>query len=301
MTDGVRVFVLGAAGMLGHKLCQELSPRLDVFGSIHGSSRHTPWLRNLLPDGRLYENIDAFDLGRIEEILDDCSPHAVINAIGIVKQRDEAKEAVPAIRVNALFPHLLADICSSLQIRLIHISTDCVFSGAKGSYTESDLPDPVDLYGRTKLLGELTYPGCLTLRTSIIGWELSGRSSLLEWFASQRGRHIKGYQQAIYSGFSSTVVAGLIGDIVETRPDLSGLYQVASKPISKYDLLVKLRAALAWDDVQISPDSQFFCDRSLIGLRFEKMTGWTPPVWEEMIAGLAEEWPQYAARRETSA
>jgi dTDP-4-dehydrorhamnose reductase len=168
-----------------------------------------------------------------------------------------------------------------------------VFSGLRGRYTEADVPDPVDLYGRTKLLGELNRPNCLTLRTSIIGWQLNTFSSLLSWFSRQRGQRIKGYQQAIYSGFSTQVLAGLIGDLIETRPDLSGLYQVASEPISKYDLLVALRDKLGWDDIHIEPDDNFYCDRSLVGTRFSIATGWKAPDWNEMLSELAEEWPLY--------
>jgi dTDP-4-dehydrorhamnose reductase len=157
------------------------------------------------------------------------------------------------------------------------------------------VPDPVDLYGRTKLLGELNRPGCLTLRTSIIGWQCNAFSSLLSWFALQRHKHIKGYRKAIYSGFSTAVLAQLIGDILQTRPDLSGVYQVASEPISKFDLLVKLRDILGWSDITIDPDDHFFCDRSLSGIRFTTTTGWRPPTWEAMLQGLAAEWPQYEA------
>jgi dTDP-4-dehydrorhamnose reductase len=156
------------------------------------------------------------------------------------------------------------------------------------------VPDPVDLYGRTKLLGELNRPGCVTLRTSIIGWQLNTFSGLLSWFALQRGKKIKGYHKAIYSGFSTSVLAQLIGDILQTRQDLNGLYQVASEPISKFDLLMRLRDRLGWKDITIDPDDQFFCDRSLSGARFSTTTGWRPPTWEAMLDGLAAEWPRYA-------
>lgn len=287
-----KTLVLGASGMLGHQLCRQLSNRLDLWGTVQ---RHPQdYLRyGLLPDDHLIGNIDAFKIEKVAAVLDRVQPEAVINAIGIVKQRDEARQAIPSIQINALFPHLLAEACIERQIRLIHISTDCVFSGAAGGYTESDIPDPVDLYGRSKLLGELHQPGCLTLRTSIVGWELFGRSSLLEWFAAQRSRTIKGYQRAIFTGFPSSVLANLIGDIVATRSDLSGLYHVASSPISKYDLLLRLRDALGWEDIVINPETQFHCDRSLLATRFERMTGWQPPDWEEMIAVLAQEWLTY--------
>jgi dTDP-4-dehydrorhamnose reductase len=247
----------------------------------------------ILPPERLIGHFDVLDTAKLCEQLETIRPDAVVNCIGIVKQRDEAKQAVPSIQVNALFPHQLADLCVERGIRVVQISTDCVFSGFRGNYSEIDVPDPVDLYGRTKLLGELNRPGCLTLRTSIIGWQLNTFSSLLSWFALQRNKHIKGYRKAIYSGFSTTVLAQLIGDILQTRPDLNGVYQVSSEPISKFDLLVKLRDMLGWSDIAIEPDDQFFCDRSLSSTRFTTTTGWRSPTWEAMLKGLASEWPYY--------
>jgi len=288
----MKVLVFGASGMLGHQLCKVLSSRVETWGTVHDNAQdYTQY--NLFPEERLIGQVDALDLDKVTNVMEDVRPDCVINAIGLVKQRDEARQAIPSIQINALFPHQLAGLCKRMESRLVHISTDCVFSGLRGGYSEADVPDPVDLYGRTKLLGELNFPSCLTLRTSIVGWELCGNSSLLEWFARQRGRSIKGYKKAIFSGFSSIVLANLIGDLVETRLDLQGLYQVASQPISKYELLVSLRDALGWDDIRIDADSQFLCDRSLKGNRFEAATGWQSPTWEEMINQLAEDWPQY--------
>ena len=296
MSEAIRTLVMGAGGMLGHQLCRQLLGRLDLWGTVHGSLEQYQ-VFNFLPRDRLLGDVDALNMEQVERAMDEVQPAVVVNAIGIVKQRDEARQAIPSIQTNSLFPHLLAQLCQSRNIRLVHISTDCVFSGARGCYTEADMPDPVDLYGRSKLLGELNQPGCLTLRTSIVGWELSAHSSLLEWFAAQRGRQIKGYQHAFFSGFSSAVLANLIGDLVETRPDLHGLYHVASYPISKYDLLVQLRDALGWHDIRILPETQFHCDRSLSGSRFESLTGWRPPSWDSMIAGLAQDWPVYEVWR----
>ena len=287
----MRALVIGGNGMLGHQLCRLLPERMDVWATF----RSKPDKFDFFPENRQINDINVQDITRLDDILDTVKPDAVVNAVGIVKQRDEAKQAVPSIQVNALFPHHLADLCTKRNIRVIQISTDCVFSGFRGNYNELDIPDPVDLYGRTKLLGELNRPNCITLRTSIIGWQLNTFSSLLSWFALQRNKHIKGYRKAIYSGFSTTVLTQLIGDILQTRPDLSGLYQVASEPISKYDLLIQFREMLSWDDIVIEPDDQFFCNRSLSGARFNIATGWRPPTWEAMLQELADEWPDYAA------
>lgn len=290
----MKVLILGARGMLGHQLCRILSDRMEVWGTIRENMNGFADEPGFLPFNHCIENVEVQDLSKIREILDTLMPDAVVNGVGITKQRDEAKQAIPSIQINALFPHQLANLCFERNIRLIHLSTDCVFSGLRGNYSEIDIPDPVDLYGRTKLLGEINRPDCLTLRTSIIGWQLNTFSSLLSWFALQRGKRIKGYQKAIYTGFSTSVMAHLIGDILLTRPDLSGLYQVASESISKFSLLLKLRDMLGWNDIVIDADDQFFCDRSLSAKRFHTVTGWQPPTWETMLQGLAAEWPFYA-------
>jgi dTDP-4-dehydrorhamnose reductase len=288
----MKILVLGGSGMLGHQLCRVLSKRQEVWATFH--DRSDAYERyQLLPGNRMIGGVDVGEWPLFSETLKEAKPDVVVNAIGIVKQRDEAKQAVMSIEVNALFPHRLADLCHDIGARLIQISTDCVFSGFRGGYSELDLPDPVDLYGRTKLLGEINRDSCLTLRTSIIGWELRQRAGLLEWFASQRGKTIKGYGKAIYSGVSTAVLAHLIGDIIETRPELAGLYHVASNPISKYDLLVRLKERLGWEETRIEKDEAFHCDRSLVGKRFEMITGWKVPDWEKMIDGLVLEWPIY--------
>ena len=298
----MRILILGANGMLGHKAYHLLKTRFEIFTTFR--SRYDLWISHPafadMDHTHTQDGVNASDLDSMAKVIAEVQPQVVINCIGIVKQRDEAKAAIPSIRVNALFPHQLADLCQAQGARLIHLSTDCVFSGNRGHYTEDDLPDPVDLYGRTKLLGELDPPGCLTLRTSIIGWELKHRAGLLEWFASQRGQTIKGYRNAIYSGVSTVVLARLIGDLLVNNPALSGIYHVASQPIAKYDLLVRLRDALGWYDITIKPDDAFQCDRSLVGARFEAATSWQAPDWDEMIAGLAAEWPTYEGWRSLS-
>jgi dTDP-4-dehydrorhamnose reductase len=289
----MKILILGASGMLGHQMCRILSDRFEVWGAFRGPAAEYERFQ-LVPAQRALGNVDAQNIESVRAALVKSKPDVVVNCIGVVKQRDESKQALLSIQINALFPHQLADLCDDINARVFQISTDCVFSGFRGNYTEIDVPDPVDLYGRTKLLGELYRPNCLTLRTSIIGWQLNTFSSLLSWFALQRNKHIKGYKRAIYTGFCTSVLAQLIGDIAETRPDLHGLYQVASEPISKCDLLICLRDLLGWRDITIDADDQFFCDRSLLGNRFTTITGWQPPTWDSMLSRLVEEWPQYA-------
>jgi dTDP-4-dehydrorhamnose reductase len=275
--------------MLGHQLCRLLPEGMEVWATF----REQPKDFRFLPKERMLINVVVQDTAHIQQILDAVKPDAVVNAVGIVKQRDEAKQAVPSIQVNALFPHQLAELCVVRGVRVIQVSTDCVFSGRRGAYSESDVPDPVDLYGRSKLLGELDRPRCLTLRTSIIGWELTSYLGLLSWFAQHRGMHVKGYRKAIYSGLSTRAFSDLVRVVLETHTDLQGLYHVASAPISKFDLLVRLRDVLGWRDISIEPEEGFICDRSLNCQGFSTSTGWHAPEWEAMITGLAEEWPEY--------
>jgi dTDP-4-dehydrorhamnose reductase len=233
-----------------------------------------------------YDGIDARSPDALSRVLADYRPQAVVNCIGIVKQRRAAADAIASLEINALFPHRLSLMCRMVDARLIHLSTDCVFSGERGAYTEDDLPDADDLYGRSKLLGEVGGPGAITLRTSIIGTELSRRSSLIEWYLAQRGT-IKGYTRAIYSGFTTQQMARIIEHLLVVHPGLSGIWHVAAASISKHDLLCRLGRLLDRRDVAIEPDDSFVCDRSLNGERFAKATGCRAPSWDQMLTELA--------------
>ncbi len=288
----MKVLILGATGMLGHKLIQVLGGRFEAVGTVRGSVaayQHHPVLGGL----SLLGGVQAEDLDSVIRAIATARPQAVINCIGLIKQLPGAKDPLPSLTLNAVFPHRLAQLCQAAGARLVHISTDCVFSGRKGRYTESDPSDAEDLYGRTKFLGEVSGPGRLTLRTSIVGRELGTRSGLFEWFIGQRGRSVNGYARAIYSGFTTQVLADLIADLLEQHPDLEGLWQVSSEPISKYDLLQLLNQALQLG-IRVNRDEAFFCDRSLDSTRFRQATGFTPPSWEDMIARLAHDPTPYS-------
>ncbi|OAI44764.1 NAD(P)-dependent oxidoreductase [Planctomycetaceae bacterium SCGC AG-212-F19] len=281
----MKVLILGGTGMLGHKLWQVLSGRLDTFVTIRGSLLPLP-SHHLLPEARTLENIAAEDLESVGRALDQVQPHVVVNCIGIVKQRTAGKEPLPSIAINAYFPHRLAALCRARGSRLIHISTDCVFSGMKGNYTEDDTPDPVDLYGRTKLLGELNQSHCLTVRTSMIGRELGSAYGLVEWFLRQEGKTVSGYQNALFSGLTTQALAAILLRVIEDHPRLHGLWHIASTPISKYDLLGLIRSIHRLN-VVLQPDAAIRCDRSLDGSRFQQATGITPPGWIPMIEEMA--------------
>jgi dTDP-4-dehydrorhamnose reductase len=235
--------------------------------------------------------VRAEALETVEQALDSAQPDAVVNCIGVVKQI--ASDPADMVRLNALFPHELAACCAARGIRLVHVSTDCIFSGRRGGYSESDTPDPVDLYGRSKLTGEPSGPHVLTLRTSMIGWELGGRhQGLLEWFVSQPAG-VRGYTRAIFSGPTTPVLSRTILTAVECHPELSGTWHVAAEPIAKHDLLLALRTALG-REVEIVPDDGLAIDRSLDASAFRAAAAWTPPRWEQMIDELAAAAPARA-------
>jgi len=299
MHTSSRVLVLGGSGMLGHKLLQVLAARFTVFATVQTESSRRACLRAVpaTPPNQILSSVDATHFESVESVIEAVEPDVVVNCIGIVKQSEAIQSAVPGIILNALLPHQLARACAARGTRLIHFSTDCVFSGRGGAYTEGDVPDPVDFYGRSKLLGELDQASCLTLRSSIVGWELAHQRSLLGWYSAQRGKRISGYRRAIFSGLTTTVMAQLVADLIAQHPSLCGLHHVASAPISKFDLLCGLRDELGWSDIVIDPDDHVVCDRSLSAHRFQACTGWSAPSWKTMIEGLARERPAYESSR----
>jgi dTDP-4-dehydrorhamnose reductase len=283
----MRILILGGDGMLGHQLFRYLRKAHNVRATIRRDLSNYDDLKLFATDNT-YDGVDARDFERVLEVAKDFRPEAIINAVGIVKQRSDAKECLPSLEINALLPHRLAVLCRTINARLIHMSTDCVFSGRKGGYTEDDAFDAEDLYGQTKFLGEVHAAHAVTLRSSIIGLELNRKTGLVEWFLNQR-TGIKGYRRAIFSGLTTTEMARVIERVLVSHCSLSGLWHVASSPISKYELLCKLAAMLGRADVSIEPDDEFVCDRSLDGRRFERATGYHAPSWDQMLNDLAEQ------------
>lgn len=280
----MRYLILGGDGMLGHQLYKRLRLSHETCVTLHGPEDAYRDLKLFDPAYSCY-GIDARDAESISRVLGDLRPDVAINAVGIVKQRDEAEQPIPSIEVNALLPHRLAAACAKVNARLIHLSTDCVFSGRAGYYGESSMPDPVDLYGRSKLLGEVTGKGFTTLRTSMIGPELRRKTGLLEWFLRQHGA-IKGYTRAVFSGFTTLELARIVERLSIEPARQHSLYHVSSAPISKYELLVLIKRRLGLE-IDIVPDDAFVCDRSLDSSRFRTEFGYTPPSWETMIDELA--------------
>lgn len=280
----MRILILGGDGMLGHRLLKDLSRSHDVRATLRREASAYSGLP-LFSETNSYVGVDVRVTDRLIGVLADFHPQAVINAVGVVKQRPDGLDRIPNLEINALLPHRLAVICGAVGAHLIHISTDCVFSGRRGSYTEDDEPDPIDVYGHSKLLGEVVVPGCITLRTSIIGQELTRKTSLLEWFLAQRGT-VNGYRRAIFSGFTTIEMSRIIERLLTGFPAASGVYHVSSDPISKFDLLIMIKKKLNLP-VEVRPEDEFTCNRSLDSTRFRRDFAYAPPSWEQMIDTLA--------------
>lgn len=281
----MRILILGGDGMLGHQLLRHFKGRHEVRVTLR-LGREAYEVHHLFDHGTAFYGIDVRQTDLLLQIIAEFRPEAVVNAVGIVKQRADAKEVIPSLEINSLFPHRLALMCRTVGARLVHFSTDCVFSGRKGNYCEADFADANDLYGRTKFLGEVSESNCLTLRTSMIGPELSRNTGLLEWFLTQRGMTVKGFTKAIFSGFPTSELARIVERVLVDAPMVHGVFHAAARPISKYDLLTLIRDRLRLP-IMIERDSTFECDRSLDASRFRQHTGYSAPCWEAMIDDMA--------------
>jgi dTDP-4-dehydrorhamnose reductase len=294
------ILVLGATGMLGHRVALEFARAgAAVLAAARGACEGpSAALAELLPPGSVSWGFDARDLPEVERLLASSRPRVVVNCVGVVKQRPEAADAEQSVAVNALFPHALARMARSFGARVVHVSTDCVFSGEKGGYREDDPCDARDLYGRSKALGEIRDGDVVTIRTSLVGRQLSGAASLLEWFLAQRGPAVPGYTRAFFSGVTTLELARVLAALAGESASLRGLYHVAGPRISKRDLLTLFRDAYR-SPVEIEPDPGLAVDRSLDGTRFEKETGWRAPGWPAMVAELAADGGAYDHWRAT--
>lgn len=280
----MRVLIFGGDGMLGHQLLRHLSARHEVCVTLHRPIGDYP--RALFPAANALGSVDVRDSDAVRRALTVFRPEAVVNAAGIVKQRNDAAAEAANYEINAAFPQRLAGFCREAGVYLVHFSTDCVFSGRKGCYTEADAPDPVDLYGRSKLQGEVTGPGCITLRTSMIGPELSRKTGLLEWFLAQKGR-APGFRRAVFSGLTTPEQARIVDRMLAQNTKKSGLYHVSGEAINKYELL-RLIARHFGLATTVEPDDALVIDRSLDSTRFRADFGYRPPSWDVMIAELAQ-------------
>lgn len=281
--------------MLGSTLFRKLSTysSLQVFGTVR-DSRSTSFLPAPLR-GKLIPNINIEGETDLLAAFAASKPDIVLNCVGIIKQLPRSHNHLESLTINAMLPHRLANYSKAMDSRLIHFSTDCVFSGKKGMYQETDLPDAYDLYGRSKLLGEVDYDNSVTLRTSIIGHELNSSNSLVDWFLSQLG-NVKGYRKAIFSGLPTIEIARVVGDYVIPDEQLSGLYHLSVHPINKFDLLSIISETYG-KQIDITPDDQVEIDRSLNSDRFRLATGFKPKPWKQLIKEMHDD---YIARKSQS-
>ena len=286
---------MGGSGMLGHRMFQVLSRSFETFASVRTGAEE-----NLSPQ-EFYSNfssekvqrgVDSREFKTVTDCLDRVRPQVIVNCIGVIKQRSEGTNPVTAIELNSLFPHRLAEVCGQRGIWLIHIGTDCVFSGMRGNYTESDPPDAMDLYGRSKALGEPSQIGCLTLRTSIIGRELQRTTGLLEWFLSNRNDSVRGFSNAIWSGVTTRALSEVVEGLIALHPWSDGLFHVASEPVSKYDLLSRINRALDLG-IDIDPIPEPVEDRSLCTSKFRSQFGISVPDMDDMINSLSDDLYKY--------
>lgn len=277
----MKILVLGSSGMIGSAVLRILSENEEwqVFGSARSSNIRdyfNPSISQKIIDG---VHVDLFD--SLIKVFTEIRPDVVVNCIGLTKHKPLSEDPLISVPVNSLLPHRLAGLCELVGARLIHISTDCVFSGSKGNYSENDATDACDVYGRSKALGEVNYPHAITLRTSTIGHELQSKYGLLDWFLSQQ-MQCKGYACAFFSGLPSIVFAQVIRDVVIPRHELSGLYHVSAEPINKFDLL-KLISKTYDKKIDIVRDERFVIDRTLDSTKFQMATGYIAPQWPDLI------------------
>jgi dTDP-4-dehydrorhamnose reductase len=286
MHKKMKVLVLGASGMLGNAVLR-LFAQSAGYATV-GSARSTSALRLLPADlsDLVICGVDVEHIDSLISLFSKVQPDVVINCIGLVKQLAEADDPLAAIPINSLLPHRLARLCGVACARLVHMSTDCIFSGAKGMYTEDDMSDAKDLYGRSKYLGEVDYPHAITLRTSIIGHELSGGHSLVGWFLDQQGG-VKGFRRAIFSGLPTVELARVIRDHVIPHPELHGVHHVSADPINKFDLLT-LISNVYDKKIDMAADDKFIIDRSLDSSRFREATGYQPQPWPVLVRRMYE-------------
>ena len=285
--------------MLGHTLFAYLSTieELDVYATTRTSEGLNPWFPENLAQ-KVRTGIDADNFDAVVRALASIRPNIVVNCIGLIKQLPMASDPLTAITVNSLLPHRISLICRTAGARLIHLSTDCVFNGEKGKYTERDPSSAEDLYGRVKYLGEVSYPHCITIRTSIIGHELKGYHGVIEWFFQQE-KSIKGFRKAIFSGFPTIELAYIIGKFIIPNDKLKGVYHISSQPISKYELL-NLVAERYHKEIQIEPYDDFEINRSLDSTLFQREAQYSPPSWPELVDKMYDNFstaPHYQNKR----
>ena len=282
----MRILILGADGMIGHKIAQSLedfelilasrkSISLKSIGIIKGKMV----LHNLITD--------SLDL-----LLDSTTPDIIINCAGITTRRGVEDNIVNTGLLNSELPHKLDSWANLNSKKLIHFSTDCVFSGNRGNYLDNDFADADDIYGKSKALGEVDSPNTLTLRCSMIGRELYNFTELFEWLLKNKNKKIEGYSNTFYSGITTVRMGIILNQILKKNLNLSGIYNISSTPISKFDLLIKLSNAFNLN-VEVKQNTNNKSNKVLISEKFTEITGIYPPNWDDLISEFKEDCEKY--------
>jgi dTDP-4-dehydrorhamnose reductase len=284
----MKVLIIGATGMLGYSLFKNLSnePTLEVYGTVRNINGKEHYFSDC--SNSIIKNVDVSELSSIEFVISKINPDVVLNCIGLIKQHSISKQHIDAVTINSLLPHQLASLCYKYNCKLIHFSTDCIFDGKKGMYTEQDIPDALDLYGRSKYLGEVDYAPHLTLRTSIIGHELNSAVSLVDWFLSQENS-TNGFSKAIFSGLPTCFIARLLIEKILPSEDLVGVYQLSVEPIDKFSLL-KIIAEIYNKKIEIIESTVLQIDRSLNSERLRDALNLEIPSWESLISEMHDDY-----------
>ena len=279
----MKIFITGIDGMIGHKIAQSLSKEHTIIGSSR-------------------KNIKSEDLGindcelithdflkdDILEILDKINPEIIVNCAGITIRRGINDNYDNTILLNSNLPHIIDDWTERNQSKLIHFSSDCVFSGKKGNYLDESIPDATDLYGLSKSRGEVKSKNTLTIRCSIIGREIFNHTELFEWIYSMRGKQIKGYNNVLYSGVTSIWMGRVLKKILKYHTELSGIYNISSEPITKYSLLNLINEHFKLG-IEISRDNKIKSNKVLISKKFTEITDINPPNWDDLMTELKED------------
>jgi dTDP-4-dehydrorhamnose reductase len=277
----MKILVFGATGMLGNALIRVLSEidNWEVFGTVRTEESkrffHPKHAKNLIV------GCEVTNYNDLVKVFNEINPQVVINCISLSKELLKSADPLRMIPIYSLLPHQLAMLCKNFGARLVQMSTDGVFSGKKGDYTESDPSDAQDIYGSTKYIGEVHEPHAITIRTSIIGHELQSKNGLVEWFLSQEEQCVC-FSRAIFSGFPAVVLAQIIRDIIIPNTDLNGVHHVASSPISKCDLL-RLIAKVYGKKIKLITNDKVEINRSLNAEYFRIATGYRPPDWQSLV------------------
>ena len=285
----MKILILGGDGMIGHKMAQVLSVQNhEIFISVRESKDLT--LKRISPKAKVFFNDVLKD--SILDFLDKVNPDVIINAIGITIRRGAAENISDTIYLNSLFPHQISSWALAFKKRLIHFSTDCVFSGSEGSYLEDATPNALDYYGKTKGLGEINSKSSLTIRSSMIGPELYNKTELFEWIINNKEKEINGFSRVMYSGVTTVYMARLLADLIDNHKNLSGIYNIASKPISKFELLHLINDNFDLGLI-INDNKTVISNKTLNASKIEKVIGFQPPSWDELIFELKKDYMNF--------